>query len=170
MMIETIEIRKVKPSDLAGVVMTEAQCFPAAEAADEKSLKARIEAFPESFLVAEQEGRIIGFINGAVTDRETIIDEMFEDSTLHNPKGKYQSIFGLDVIEEYRHQGLASRLMEEMIATAKRQGRQGLILTCKEHLIGFYERFGYINKGVSQSVHGGAVWYDMMLTIQPCED
>ena len=169
-MTETIKIRKVMPSDLDGVTAVEAQCFPAAEAADEKSLKARIEAFPESFLVAEQEGRIIGFINGAVTDRETIIDEMFEDSTLHNPGGKYQSIFGLDVIEEYRHKGLASRLMEEMIETAKSQGRQGLILTCKDRLIGFYERFGYVNKGVSQSVHGGAVWYDMTLMLHPCED
>ena len=37
---------------------------------------------------------------------------MFEDTSLHEPEGAYQSIFGLDVIEEYRHQGVASRLME----------------------------------------------------------
>ena len=41
--------------------------------------------------------------------------------------------------------------------------RRGLILTCKDRLIGFYEGFGYKSLGVSQSVHGGAVWYDMIL-------
>lgn len=160
-----ITIRNAKLSDLAAVACVERECFPAAEAADEASLKARLEAFPESFLVAERDGRIVGFINGAVTDRMTIADEMFEDSSMHNPDGAYQSIFGLDVVEDYRHQGLASKLMEEMIETARRQGRKGLILTCKDRLIGFYERFGYVNHGLSESVHGGAVWYDMVLEL-----
>ena len=29
--------------------------------------------------------------------------------------------------------------------------------------MGFYEQFGYKSLGVSASVHGGAVWYDMIL-------
>lgn len=160
---DSIIIRNVRPEDLEEVAAVELACFPAAEAADKKSLKERLEAFPGSFLVAEDAGRIVGFINGAVTDETTIADAMFEDISLHDPNGTYQSIFGLDVIEEYRHNGLASRLMEAMIETARSQGRKGLILTCKDRLIGFYERFGYVNKGVSLSVHGGAVWYDMIL-------
>lgn len=156
-------IRTAKPSDLNSIAQVELACFPKAEAADKKSLKERLEAFPESFLVAEGGAQIIGFINGAVTNQRTISDEMFDDITLHNPDGIYQSIFGLDVVEEYRHQGVASRLMEGLIERAKEQGRKGLILTCKERLIGYYESFGYVNMGVSASVHGGAVWYDMIL-------
>ena len=53
--------------------------------------------------------------------------------------------------------------MEAMIKRAKEQGRKGLILTCKDRLIHYYEKFGYVNMGVSRSVHGGAVWYDMIL-------
>ena len=53
--------------------------------------------------------------------------------------------------------------MRHLIADARQKGRAGLILTCKDRLIGFYEQFGYRNLGVSQSVHGGAVWYDMIL-------
>ena len=78
----------------------------------------------------------------------------------------YQSIFGLDVIPEYQHHGLASRLMRHMIEETKKRGKQGLILTCKDRLIGFYETFGYRNLGVSESVHGGAVWYDMILELE----
>lgn len=160
---DSITIRTAAPEDLDAVAQVEAACFPAAEAADRRSLKERLGVFTQSFLVAEDNGRIIGFINGAVTDERTIADEMFEDISLHNPSGAYQSIFGLDVVEEYRHQGLASRLMKAMIEQARSHGRRGLILTCKDRLIGYYETFGYRNLGVSASVHGGAVWYDMIL-------
>lgn len=156
-------IRTAVPEDLDMAVQVELSCFPAAEAADRKSLKERLETFPQSFLVAEAEGRIIGFINGAVTDERTIADEMFEDISLHNPRGAYQSIFGLDVIEQYRRRGVAAGLMEAMIETAREQGRKGLILTCKDRLIHYYEKFGYVNMGLSRSVHGRAVWYDMIL-------
>lgn len=157
-------IRNVKAEDLDQVTEVEALCFPAAEAATEESFRKRIDTFPESFLVAENEsGKIIGFINGCVTDERTIRDEMFEDSGLHRADGMYQSIFGLDVIPEYRRQGVAADLMNHLIQTAKARGKKGLILTCKDRLIHYYEKFGYRSLGISGSVHGGAVWYDMLL-------
>ena len=157
-------IRNVKAEDLDQVTEVEALCFPAAEAATEESFRKRIETFPESFLVAENEsGKIIGFINGCVTDERTIRDEMFEDSGLHRADGMYQSIFGLDVIPEYRRQGVAADLMNHLIQTAKARGKKGMILTCKNRLIHYYEKFGYRSLGISGSVHGGAIWYDMLL-------
>lgn len=156
-------IRTAVPEDLEAVSQVELVCFPTAEAADRESLRERLEAFGESFLVAETGGRIVGFINGAVTDRRTISDDMFEDISRHKREGEYQSVFGLDVIEEHRHRGVASKLMNALIETAVRQGRKGIILTCKEGLIGYYKTFGYVNMGVSASVHGGAVWYDMIM-------
>lgn len=157
-------IRNVKAEDLDQVTEVETLCFPAAEAATEESFRKRIDTFPESFLVAENEsGKIIGFINGCVTDERTIRDEMFEDSGLHRADGMYQSIFGLDVIPEYRRQGVAADLMNHLIQTAKARGKKGMILTCKDRLIHYYEKFGYRSLGISGSVHGGAVWYDMLL-------
>ena len=157
-------IRNVKIEDLDQVTEVEALCFPAAEAAVEASFRQRIETFPDSFFVAEDEnGRIIGFINGCVTDERTIRDEMFEDSGLHHTEGLYQSVFGLDVIPEFRRQGVAADLMNRLMREAKARGNKGMILTCKDRLIHYYEKFGYRNLGLSASVHGGAVWYDMLL-------
>ena len=157
-------IRNVKIEDLDQVTEVEALCFPTAEAAVEASFRQRIETFPDSFFVAEDEnGRIIGFINGCVTDERTIRDEMFEDSGLHRPEGLYQSVFGLDVIPEFRRQGVAADLMNRLMQEAKARGKKGMILTCKYRLIHYYEKFGYRNLGLSASVHGGAVWYDMLL-------
>ena len=162
----TDRIRQVTMEDLDRVTEVEALCFPPAEAADRQAFEERIRRFPDSFFVAEKDGQIIGFINGAVTEERTIRDEMFADSSLHDPLGSYQSIFGLDVVPEWQHQGIAGKLMTHMIRAAGEKGRKGLILTCKERLLGFYERFGYRNLGVSASVHGGAVWYDMILELR----
>lgn len=159
-------IRAAVMEDLEAVTAMEAECFPAAEAAGKDALRERLRAFPDSFFVAEQEdGRLIGMINGAVTDRRTICDEMFEDTGCHQPDGAYQSIFGLDVVPNRRREGVAAALMEHMIRAAEKAGRKGLILTCKDRLIPYYEKFGYVNLGVSQSVHGGARWYDMLLEL-----
>lgn len=161
-----ITIRTAVSEDLDQVTAIEAVCFPKAEAADRASFAHRLATFPDSFFVAVHDGKIIGFVNGCVTDEKTIRDEMYEDSSLHDPKGAYQSIFGLDVLPEYQRQGIAAKLMEQMIRDAKERGRKGLILTCKDRLIHYYEKFGYKNKGVSQSVHGGVVWYDMLLEFE----
>ena len=158
-----ITIRPVNPEDLDKVTEVEAVCFPAAEAATKESFSQRIATFPECFFIAEYKEQIIGFINGCATDERTIRDEMFEDSSLHKEDGCYQSIFGLDVIPEYQRQGIGAELMNHLINDARTKGRKGLILTCKDRLIHYYAKFGYENLGVSASVHGGAVWYDMIL-------
>jgi ribosomal protein S18 acetylase RimI-like enzyme len=160
---ENITIRQASIEDLDSVAKVEEICFPEAEAATRESLEQRIKAFSESFFVVETEGKVIGFINGCVTNETTIYDELYKDSSLHIPDGAYQTIFGLDVIPEYRNQGIAEQLMNHMIKVSKEAGRKGVILTCKERLIHYYEKFGYVNKGVSNSVHGGAEWYDMIL-------
>lgn len=157
-------IRQVEPKDLEKVAVVEEICFPASEAAKKKDLDRRIQAFPECFFVAEgKDGSIIGFINGAATDKKTISDDMFEDADLHKKDGMYQSIFGLDVLPEFQKHGIGAALMKRLLEDARGKGRKGMILTCKERLIPYYSKFGYQSMGISESVHGGAVWYDMIM-------
>jgi len=156
-------IRQAQIEDLDSITGLEAVCFPPLEAAGRESFKSRLEAFRESFLLAVEDGEVIGFVNGGVTDNKVIYDEMYADAALHNPEGAYQAIFGLDVHPDYRRQGIAARLMEGLIELARERGKKGLILTCKEHMIHYYEKFGYVSMGLSESKHGGAVWYDMIL-------
>ena len=158
-----MHIRTATLQDLHQITSIEQKCFPAAEAADEHAFAQRIKAFSSSFYVLEKDGEIIGFINGSITNHTTIVDEMYENATLHDPNGKYQAVFGLDVLPEYQKQGFARALMQHLIAQSKQQNRKGVILTCKKRLIPFYEKFGFVCKGRSASVHGNAVWYDMQL-------
>lgn len=158
-----MKIRTAKMEDLKKIAEVEAICFPAAEAASEQSFAERLRVYPEHFWLLEEEGKLISFINGMVTDEVTIRDEMFEDATLHNEEGDWQVIFGVNTIPEYRRKGCAAMVMEHVIAEAKAQGRKGLILTCKDEKLHYYAKFGFKNLGLSKSVHGGAEWYDMIL-------
>lgn len=160
-----ITIRRVQLEDLDRIVEIESICFPAAEAASRESINKRILAFPESFFAAELDGILIGFINGCVTNSPVIYDELFHDTQHHIPDGKNLSVFGLDVIPQYRNQGIATQLMEHFIQTAKNTGRASVILTCKDRLIHYYESFGYVNQGISKSTHGGSQWFDMTLVL-----
>ncbi len=159
----SLSIRTATLSDLDIVTEIEAKCFPKSEAATKEIFRQRIITFPNSFLIAFEDNNPIGFINGCITNSFFILDEMFENVNYHNPNGTYQAVFGLDVIPEKRRCGIAAFLMSTMIENSKKFGRTGMILTCKKELIHYYEKFGYKNLGVSKSVHGGAVWYDMIL-------
>ena len=158
-----MRIRTATQGDLDAVCRVEAVCFPASEAATRESLAARLKVFSRHFLLLEDGGTLAGFVNGMVTDDRVISDAMFEHAELHKEDGKWQSVFGLDVLPEYRRKGYAGRLMRALIEHAREDGRRGCILTCKEHLLHYYAQFGFENLGVSQSQHGGAVWYDMIL-------
>lgn len=158
--------RGVRLEDLDRVVEIEGICFPAKEAATRESFAERIKTFPESFLVAQADGVLIGFINGCVTNSPVIYDELFHSTRHHIRDGNNLSVFGLDVIPSYRRQGVATQLMNHFIEIGKNTGRKSVILTCKEQLVHYYESFGYINQGISKSTHGGAQWFDMTLTFK----
>jgi len=154
-------IRRVEPDDLDEITKLESVCFPEGEAATREVFAYRIAAYPECFYVAVENGKIIGMVNGCVTDSLTISDDLFKPGGGHNPNGKHQAVFGLLVDPGYRKKGVAASLMNHFMDTARQSGREKMILTCKEHLIKYYENFGYVNLGISKSTHGGAVWYDM---------
>ncbi len=158
-----MEIRYGRMEDLEDIAAVEAACFPKAEAASREAIGRRLEVFPNHFWLLWDGDRLVGFINGMVSNERLLRDEMYEDAGLHREDGRWQMIFGVDTLPAYRRQGCAAAVMERVIADARKQGRKGLVLTCKEELLHYYEKFGFVKEGVSASVHGGAVWYDMRL-------
>ena len=160
-----MKIRNAALTDLAAVTAVEAACFPAAEAATEQDFAKRLQVYANHFWLLEDEaGRLISFVNGLVTDEASLRDEMYADASFHNEQGAWQMIFGVNTLPEYRRRGFAGQVLRQVIADAQAQGRKGCVLTCKEALLHYYESFGFVNEGVSESVHGGVVWYEMRLT------
>ena len=160
-----LTIRHATSADVKTLATIENECFPPAEAASLDAIRERVAAYPECFwLLCDAKGAIISFINGFVTDRRDLEDDMYEDASQHNPRGTWQMIFGVDTAPCYQHHGYASLLMRRVIEDAHAAGRKGLVLTCKERLVGFYARFGYVDEGISDSTHGDVIWHQMRLT------
>ena len=159
-----MEIRKATSADVEAVAAVEAACFPAAEAATEAEFRDRLVVYGNNFLLLFDEDRLVGFIDGFVTDEKDLRDEMYADASLHDEQGAWQMIFGLNTVPPYRRRGCAGRLIEALKTEARKEGRKGIVLTCKDKLVPYYARFGFVSEGVSGSTHGGVTWYQMRLT------
>jgi ribosomal protein S18 acetylase RimI-like enzyme len=160
-----MKIRHATPNDLDVLSSIENTCFPPEEAASRDRLRDRLNVFPTHFWLFENDnGEIIGFANGMVVNQQTFSDDCFANANLHDKNGDWQTIFGVLVLPEYRKRGYAGKLLEALANSARQDKRKGCILTCKQHLVNYYEKHGYQNKGLSGSTHGGACWYNMVLT------
>lgn len=156
-----MEITTATLADLDALAAIEAACFPAAEAAAREEIEERLRVYAAHFYIAREKGAAIGFIDGMVTDEKDLLDELYADAARHDEKGAWQMIFGLNTLPAYRRRGVAAALIEAMCAAARAQGRRGVVLTCKEHLLPYYAKFGFCDEGLSASTHGGAVWHQM---------
>lgn len=160
-----LTVRPARMEDLDRCAAVEAACFPPQQAASRSSIRDRIAAYPEYFLVGELEGVIVGYAMGPVIDAPTIADEMFADASCHSPGNPYQSVFSLAVHPDFQRRGYGRVLLNALIGQARRDGRRAVVLTCREAKLAYYRSFGFENRGVSASVHGGVVWYDMVLPL-----
>ena len=164
---EKYEFRNIRPEEVDQAVRMEQISFPPNEACSEKHMRERILQVSEFFLVAvdKETGKIAGFLSGNATDEEVFRDEFFTDVTLKNPKGKNIMLLGLEVLPEYRGQGLARELMYQYLKREKENGREKVFLTCLDNKVEMYTKMGYKDLGISDSSWGGEEWHDILYTL-----
>lgn len=156
-------IRKGTIEDAEILSKVEVTCFPPNEAATSKEIQERLNVYANHFLLLFEENRLISFIDDFCTNHRDLTDEMYSDASMHDENGDWQMIFGLNTLPDYQRKGYAAKIMNAMIHMARQENRKGLVLTCKDRLVSYYSKFGFKNEGVSSSVHGGVVWYQMRL-------
>ena len=160
-----IEIRHATAADVDDLTAVEAACFPPAEAASRESIAARVSRFGDHFWLLFEDGRLVSFVDGMVTNQPDLTDDLYGDADRHDENGAWQMIFGVNTVPARRRHGFAARLIERAVSDARAQGRRGLVLTCKDHMVSYYARFGFVDEGVTEkSTHGGAVWRQMRAT------
>ena len=159
-----MEIRHATAADLEALAEVEAECFPKAEAATAEEFAGRVKYYGNHFWLMFDGDRLVSFVDGFVTNEADLTDEMYERAELHQEDGDWQMIFGVNTLPSYRRHGYAGDLLKAAIEDTKKQGRKGLVLTCKDRLLHYYAKFGFKNEGVSGSTHGGVTWYQMRLT------
>lgn len=159
-----MNIRYATMADLDDIASVESECFPVLEAATKEEFEQRIKYYGNHFWLMFDEGKIIAFVDGFVTDEADLTDEMYENASMHNENGAWQMIFGVNTRPEYRRCGYAKELIKKAILDAREQNRKGLVLTCKESLVPYYSKFGFVDEGITdKSTHGNVLWHQMRL-------
>lgn len=166
--LERFEFRNIKREETAQAAEIEQICFPPNEACSAKNMQDRVTRAPELFLVAidKETGKIAGFLNGLATDESVFRDEFFTDASLYNPEGKNIMLLGLDVLPDYRGQGLARALVLKYLQREQENGRNIVLLTCLKSKVEMYEKFGFQDNGAANSTWGGEEWHEMSYTLR----
>lgn len=159
-----MNIRYATMADLDDIASVESECFPVLEAATKEEFEQRIKYYGNHFWLMFDDDKLIAFVDGFVTDEADLTDEMYENASMHNENGAWQMIFGVNTRPEYRRCGYAKELIKKAILDAREQNRKGLVLTCKESLVPYYSKFGFVDEGITdKSTHGNVLWHQMRL-------
>ncbi len=159
-----MNIRYATMADLDDIASVESECFPVLEAATKEEFEQRIKYYGNHFWLMFDDDKLIAFVDGFVTDEANLTDEMYENASMHNENGAWQMIFGVNTLPEYRRCGYAKELIKKAILDARKQNRKGLVLTCKESLVPYYSKFGFVDEGITdKSTHGNVLWHQMRL-------
>lgn len=159
-----MNIRYATMADLDDIASVESECFPVLEAATKEEFEQRIKYYGNHFWLMFDDDKLIAFVDGFVTDEADLTDEMYENASMHNENGAWQMIFGVNTLPEYRRCGYAKELIKKAILDARKQNRKGLVLTCKESLVPYYSKFGFVDEGITdKSTHGNVLWHQMRL-------
>ncbi len=156
-----LSIGGVAEEDLDAISEIENMGFPEGKAASKEAILHRFNDFPQGFLAARSGDRIVGFVNGAPSHQRFITDDLFKSDAVFDLQGENLILFSLAVHPDFRDRGIAAFLLNGILREAVKDGRKRAVLTCREKLIPYYESFGFVNRGVSESVTGGIVWYNM---------
>lgn len=156
-------VRTAKMDDLPQLVKIGEECYPLEETITKSEYEKRLNTYANHFWILEKEKEIVAFITGPVINESRITDDMFHDTTFHHEDGRWQAILDVNTAPKHQKKGYASQIMKQLISDVRKQGRKGCVLTCKEELISYYQKFGFKNLGISQSTVAGETWYDMVL-------
>ena len=159
-----MKIRQARFSDLDQILEIELKNFSLEEAIPRSVFEAHLREIQTSFLVAEKEGHILGYIEGPVVPHRHLQDQSFtEEIADHSHKsGGYISVTCLSIAKEVQALGVGKRLLTALKEVALEHEREGINLTCHDYLIPYYEKHGFVNEGISQSNFAGETWYDMV--------
>lgn len=159
-----MNIRYATMADLDDIASVESECFPVLEAATKEEFEQRIKYYGNHFWLMFDDDKLIAFVDGFVTDEADLTDDMYENASMHDENGAWQMIFGVNTLPDYRRCGCAKELIKKAILDARKQNRKGLVLTCKESLVPYYSKFGFVDEGITdKSTHGNVLWHQMRL-------
>lgn len=140
----------------------EATNFSPEEATSPEAIRERIHLISDTFLVAEIDGEIAGYIEGPILNQRYVSDNLFCKVGKNDDSNGYILVTSLSISKSFQGQGVGTALIAALKDLAVSRSCLGISLTCHDYLIPYYEMNDFVDEGESRSTHGGAVWYNMV--------
>lgn len=158
-------LRQATPADTDRCHQIEHTAYEGDEAATREKIATRIARYPQGFLVLEQDGTVIGFINSGCAHQVVMSDESFKELVGHDAAAP--NVVIMSVVVDPAHQGLghSTRMMRAFVSQMRHSGKQSIHLMCKSRHVPLYERMGYRYVRPSDSDHGGMAWHEMVMPL-----
>lgn len=118
-------IRTAQMEDIDAITAVETECFPRAEAATREEFAERLKYYKDHFWLMFDEGHLVAFVDGMVSNQKDLTDEMYVKAEMHEEQGDWQMIFGVNTIPAYRRCGLAEQLLKELLQMQKPREEKG---------------------------------------------
>lgn len=163
-----IELRLIAEDELDSAIKLEQRCYTPEAAATPHGFQFRYEHYRPFFWSAWLGTELIGITNGIRTSQSACGDEM-KGGQADSLNGNNFCVLTVAVDSAHRGQGIGALLLKKLIQQCGASGIQRIILMCEQHLISFYEAEQFELRGISASVHGGIVWYEMSRTLHTME-
>lgn len=119
-----INFRPAKIRDIKQIQQIEKEYYEGFSCSEE-TLKSWIEPLAENFIIAEENGKIIGFIFFEFLDEVKAIPFIHDTKTTNNPKGSYVYITELGIIDS--HVDLIQELFDKVVEIAKKKNKKSII-------------------------------------------
>ena len=161
----TPQFRTPTVADAERCYAIEIGAYEGDEAATLEKIRTRIAQYPQGFLILQNAGEIVGFINSGCAHEVVMSDEDFKELIGHDPAAPNVVIMSVVVDSVHQGKGYAKRLMDEFIARMKASGKQTIHLMCKQQHVALYQKMGYQYVKPSPSDHGGMAWHEMGMAL-----
>ncbi len=139
----TLIIRPATKDDLESIEEIEKDAFPEHRRASAKTIRKRLELFPEGFYVSEAEGDIVGFTTALITAELTLEELEPPDEELHDWEGSVYYLRSVAVKKKYQKKSYGKLLVEAQLRTAEYLGKKIFRFTASKDVAGFYKKLGF---------------------------
>ncbi|MBS3142715.1 GNAT family N-acetyltransferase [Candidatus Woesearchaeota archaeon] len=138
-----MRFRKATPHDAPALVALIQAADKRSHAVASKKVRKFITSEQGFFLVAEHEGKFIGYLLFMITEEDI-------HAAAFLPIANYACVSWVAVHPEFRGAGIGSGLLREAGKYAKEHTKHGVWLDCRASVIDFYKKNGFENVGVYQ--------------------
>ncbi|MCW4033549.1 MAG: GNAT family N-acetyltransferase [Candidatus Bathyarchaeota archaeon] len=138
-------IRIAENSDIDSIHRLE-RSLEKCNAATRKTLTERLLMFPDGFYVAEEGGKICGYIESCLWNNVSFVkfEEIKDFPKFHDPDGRILYIIFLAVDEKYQRLGVGSKLVRTLQKYASKKGLKKVqVVSAEGFWVNFYKKLGF---------------------------